>query len=183
MCHHRALELPPRPESAARARQFVARACADWGQTQASDAAVVAVSELVTNAVLYARTDCRVTVSQVGEILEVAVADRGPGRPDPRPGRLDLLGDIDSSLRAAAADPPDDRDPGSHVGASGPITGGRGLLVVEELTDSWGVSRQDNMKSVWFTVAAQAPGDCRCGQGADAPPGELLPSGHRVVDP
>jgi len=68
--------------SARRARALVRSACADWGLTPAvaADAAVVA-SELVTNAVLHAKTWARLTVSLDSQGLHVHARDLGAGRP------------------------------------------------------------------------------------------------------
>ncbi len=37
-------------------------------------------------------------------------------------------------------------------------TGGRGLLIVQELAESWGVERSEGEKTVWFTLAREIPG-------------------------
>ena len=70
-----ALVLPPLSASSRDARRFVAAALADLGLGHLEDGAVLAVSELVTNAVLHARTDVDVAVDADDEQVRVAVGD------------------------------------------------------------------------------------------------------------
>jgi anti-sigma regulatory factor (Ser/Thr protein kinase) len=91
----------------------------------------VMVSELAMNAVEYAGTRFEVSVEVTGRRLQVEVADSGGGTVQAQP-------------------PPP---------ASSPH--GRGLFIVDELSDDWGVSpsRGASGKSVWFTVALRAAAD------------------------
>ena len=57
------LRLPPSPESAGRARAFVTSVLMQLGRADLADAAQLAVSEIVANAVLHARTHMEVAVS------------------------------------------------------------------------------------------------------------------------
>jgi anti-sigma regulatory factor (Ser/Thr protein kinase) len=100
-----------------------------WGvETRASEAAVLALSELVSNAVLYgaAPIGVRLELDRWGGTLVGEVTDGGDGWPCPRDaGRLGEL-----------------------------VEGGRGLLLVELLCTRWGVTRcAGGGKSVWFCVA------------------------------
>ena len=47
------LSLAPRPESAGVARRFVSDTLAGWGHAEATEVAMLLVSELVTNALRY----------------------------------------------------------------------------------------------------------------------------------
>jgi hypothetical protein len=67
--------LAPEPRSARAARDFVARTCSDWGCSQQVLAATLIASELVTNAVLHARTPLTMSVSRCGSQLRVGVRD------------------------------------------------------------------------------------------------------------
>jgi len=87
------------------------------------DSVALAVSELATNCVRYARTDFTIEIEQTADQLRVEVTDLGGGTP---------------TLRS-----PDPSEPS-----------GRGLLLVRELTDEWGVDTIVDRpgKTVWFTV-------------------------------
>jgi anti-sigma regulatory factor (Ser/Thr protein kinase) len=73
--------LAPTPHAARSARELVAPrlAATDLSRQQREDAELL-VSELVTNAVLHARTEIRLDL-HVGEHLRVAVADRSEAMP------------------------------------------------------------------------------------------------------
>lgn len=92
--------------------------------SSALDTAGLLVSELATNAVLYGGTKFRVTVRCEDDQLVVTVTDRGSGTP--------LLNDD-----------PSPSEP--H---------GRGLLIVSQLADGWGIdtSPEDGTTAVWFLL-------------------------------
>jgi hypothetical protein len=75
------LALRPVPASAARARAFVDRTLGDWGCDGFADASRLLVSELVTNAVLHARTDLSVVVRAVRTGVRIEVGDHSPAEP------------------------------------------------------------------------------------------------------
>jgi anti-sigma regulatory factor (Ser/Thr protein kinase) len=76
--------FPAEPASVPTARRFVHAALEDLGLTTAWDAAELLVSEVVTNAVLHARTDFSVDVLRDGDLVRVSVHDRSPVVPKPR---------------------------------------------------------------------------------------------------
>jgi anti-sigma regulatory factor (Ser/Thr protein kinase) len=117
------LALRPVPASAARARQFIERTLGDWGCDDFTDASRLLVSELVTNAVLHARTDIELLVRMVGTGVRVEVHDQSPAEPVIR--RYE-----DEAMT------------------------GRGLALVDELANRWGVDRSPDGKSVWFELDA-----------------------------
>ncbi|MCO5970293.1 ATP-binding protein [Actinoallomurus sp. WRP6H-15] len=88
----------------------------------ADDAAVI-ISELISNALRHARPlpsgDIRVSWTHEGELIQLAVSDGG-SMTEPRRTRAAL-----SSL------------------------GGRGLSIVEALSDKWGVSHEAETTTVW----------------------------------
>jgi anti-sigma regulatory factor (Ser/Thr protein kinase) len=94
------------------------------------DAVSLMVSELATNAVLHARTEFDVCVEVTEEWLRVEVIDRGSGMPHRQPK------------------PPPTAE---H---------GRGLRIVSELSDRWGVDGTEGQpgKTVWFQIAAAPQG-------------------------
>jgi anti-sigma regulatory factor (Ser/Thr protein kinase) len=66
------------------ARRFVREALAELGLQEAYDAAEMLVSEVVTNAVLHAKTDFTVAVAGDGDAVRVSVSDRSPAVPHQR---------------------------------------------------------------------------------------------------
>jgi hypothetical protein len=76
--------LAPEPRSARAARDFVAQTCSDWGCSQQVLAATLIASELVTIAVLHARTPLTLSVSRCGHELRVGVRDHDSRPPTPR---------------------------------------------------------------------------------------------------
>lgn len=187
MCRHATTALPPEPRSASAARRFVADRLQEWGLEALRDDALLAVTELVTNAVLHARTPLLVCVSSENRQVEIAVFDGNETLPQPRPPRDDLARDLADLLaqEAAVEDSAgmDERDPRLDVGPAGTVTGGRGLLLVAALAAEWGVSPLSDGKAVWVRTPAPAgwsPSDpCPC---ASAVNPAKLGSGRPVVD-
>jgi anti-sigma regulatory factor (Ser/Thr protein kinase) len=93
------------------------------------DAILVMVSELAMNAVQHARTEFAVRVDIAGRLLRVEVSDAGAGTPQAHPM------------------PP----PASPAG--------RGLSLVERLSDRWGVlpACGRGRTTVWFELSLPAP--------------------------
>ena len=110
------------------ARRFVERTLRLWEVDDTNvDDAVLLTSELMSNAVLHARTDVRVNVrAQEDGTLRVDVADENP--------RLPL-----------SAAPPEDAQ------------SGRGLWLVETMASAWGVERTSEGKTIWFELGAFRP--------------------------
>ena len=121
------LVLVPIPTAAAAARAFVREVCRYWQlalpDNTLVDRAVLLAAELVTNAVVHARTELRLRVELRGDLLHLAVRDANP--------RL---------LRLVTSPDPE-------------AEGGRGLWLVEQLARAWGVRRHpDGGKVVWCTL-------------------------------
>ncbi len=70
------LRLPPTTDSVPRARRFAREQLRD--SIADVDTVVLLVSEVVTNAVLHARSDVALFVSDVGEVVRVEVRDTSP---------------------------------------------------------------------------------------------------------
>ncbi len=113
--------LPPRAASAAAARRLVSEALESTPYADAVDNARVAVSELVTNALVHAGTEIGVQVCIDGDGVLVEVQDGNPQVP---------------AFRA-------------HSRESGT---GRGLRMVEDLADEWGIYHRGDGKVVWFRI-------------------------------
>jgi anti-sigma regulatory factor (Ser/Thr protein kinase) len=101
------------------------------------DAISVMVSELAMNAVQYARTAFDVRMDLTEESLRVEVSDSGGGTPEVQP-------------------PPP---------ASSPH--GRGLFIVDQLSDEWGVipAGDGAEKSVWFRISMRGARNAQGAQG------------------
>ena len=179
MCERAIMHLAADRTAPGEARRFVADHCRRWGVSDLADSAALLTSELVTNAVLHAGTPITVTASLTQHTIEVGVADRDARAPVRRPARADLLTDLDAVI--THADPfADDRHTAWHVGPAGPVTAGRGLLVLDTIADQWGVARRSAGKEVWFVLAAadSTPRrSCPCDDASPFPIG----SGRRVA--
>ena len=116
----RALWLKPAPASVRESPAFVRTVLDSWGLSALSDDASLLVTELVSNAVVRARTPLTLTVSWRRE-----------------PGHVRVTVHDDSAC------PPRPRD--SDVTA----TNGRGMLIVEALAHSFGVMATGAGKDVW----------------------------------
>ncbi len=117
------LVLPPELTSAAVARRFLRQVLADWSLTDMEDAATLAVSELVTNALVHARTGAVLHLLQRHGRLRVSVSDQA--------------GDVPTRPRDA-----DDE-----------ATNGRGLTLVAAVASRWGTDQQaDGGKTVWLEI-------------------------------
>lgn len=110
------------------ARQIVREACAEWGTDQgAAETGTLLISEIVTNTVRH------------GHSYSVRViAER------PRPDRL-RVAVVDQSRRMP------------KLNIVGPdAMGGRGLLLVDALSDRWGTDLLPWGKRVWAEIAIEA---------------------------
>jgi anti-sigma regulatory factor (Ser/Thr protein kinase) len=122
--------LAAAPLSVPAARRFVDEALRRWDAEPVRDIALLCTSELVTNAVLHARTEVRLSVRITGSTVRVRVSDNG-----------------------AASVPQRVRSADAHA------TRGRGLVLVEALSDRWGVDEDERGKTVWFELDVAASGD------------------------
>ncbi|GAA0342225.1 hypothetical protein GCM10010319_18020 [Streptomyces blastmyceticus] len=120
----------PRPMSVRRARGELSSALANWGLAAVEDAALLVLSELMTNAVVHARVS-------PGREIETQFL------PQPNGVRIQV-------------DDADDTRPQLRDQA---IESGRGLVLVAKLSDRWGVSGRNGVgKSVWAVVTAPREG-------------------------
>ncbi|WP_149264523.1 SpoIIE family protein phosphatase [Actinomadura sp. K4S16] len=78
--------FPSAAAAVADARRFVRKVLADWGMDEVADDAVLATSELATNAIAYAGTSFEVSCRLVGRDVEIEVRDRHPTRGIEMPG-------------------------------------------------------------------------------------------------
>jgi anti-sigma regulatory factor (Ser/Thr protein kinase) len=119
-----AAEFSPDTDVPRSARGFLRTTLSSWDLDDLSEVATLLGNELVTNAVVHARTALRLTASYRPPELTVEVWDRSAAQP--------VLG---SAHRV-------DR------------THGRGLVLVESFAARWGVRSVEGHKVVWFALRA-----------------------------
>ena len=97
------LELESDPEMVAVARQFVRDRLASWEAADRVDSAVLVASELVTNAVLHARTAVTLRVEKSGPKVRIEVFDENPRLPVAGPSPPDATSGRGLALISAVA--------------------------------------------------------------------------------
>ncbi len=121
-------QFAPERSSVREAREFVVRALARHGLTYVLDDVQLVVSELVTNAIVHARSPVRVMVEELPFCLKVSVYDRSAELPATR-----LSEQVD-----------------------GDAEGGRGLWVTNACSTDWGVEPgRGGDKHVWAIFAVR----------------------------
>ncbi|MEV6399946.1 SpoIIE family protein phosphatase [Streptomyces sp. NPDC051907] len=110
------------PDAVMHARRFTARTLRSWGVVDELDAALLVVSELVTNAIAHTQGEVRMDLILSADRLRIAVNDASP------------------------------RSPVKPVSVSWEATGGRGLLIVEATTMAWGSVPLSGGKQVWAEI-------------------------------
>jgi anti-sigma regulatory factor (Ser/Thr protein kinase) len=133
----RHVRLPAFPEAVRAARRWTRETLEDWQLTNPTRTIEQLVSELLTNSIEHART------TSVGICLSSGVSGGRPPLADTITDQTVLIEVNDSD----AARLPTRKSPSLND------TSGRGLLIVEELSDRWGVQVSDHGKTVWCEVA------------------------------
>jgi anti-sigma regulatory factor (Ser/Thr protein kinase) len=127
------VELEPVPLSAGVARSFIRTAFASVDE-RSGDLALLLTSELVTNAILHARTRVQLGVLLDDDMALVCVADRLA-----EPRALTPLAQSEERF------------------------GGRGLALVADLAEEWGTTAYTGGKTVWFLLRTASDGERRVG--------------------
>jgi anti-sigma regulatory factor (Ser/Thr protein kinase) len=127
------MPLAPGPRGAAQARQWVADVCAEIGRDELRENAELAMSEVVTNAILHGQGP--VTVRLRGTHLHPRVEVRDASPEPPALTSDDMIPDFIDELP----------------------TFGRGLAIVASFSEAWGAERDGEGKLVWFVPAAAPP--------------------------
>lgn len=116
------ITLPMEPTAAKQARDFLAEVCCDRHEARVLDDAQLLVSELVGNAVRHGAPPIELEVRCAG-------------------------GDaLQIRVRDSADDGPTPRT------ADADAEGGRGLALVDLLSDDWGTDPEPSGKAVWFCL-------------------------------
>lgn len=130
---HRCLELEPDPRAASTARRWVRGLLHEVGRDELTETTELATSELVTNAILHARTDISVVVDIDGVDVVVEIRDGSALLPTPAEADGDAAGDLDLDTVPSV---------------------GNGLLILGAVTRCWGVRQEPgDGKAVWFVPA------------------------------
>ena len=120
------LTLPPNATSPARARRFVTSTLAAWRVESSGDDLLLLASELVTNALLHARTPMTIRLDDEGDdVVRLAVIDGSP------------LGIQQRRFSVESGT-------------------GRGLRLLDAVALDWGVRHGRNGKTVWCLVSLSA---------------------------
>ncbi len=161
MCRVATLALTHDPRAPGHARAWTESWLAAW-EIDDEGVTTLLVSELVTNAVKHTRAPSTLTLAVAGGMIEVGVTDGGSFR-RVIPAQRDVLRPASPLVLPES---------------------GRGLMIVEALSDSWGVTPVGKGKQIWFRrpVAAHWPYRARCVCAADGYDGHHLPSGHHALD-
>jgi anti-sigma regulatory factor (Ser/Thr protein kinase) len=117
----RRLVLEPRPSSASAARRWIRLQLHLVGRDELAEAAELATSELVTNAILHAQTPVTITLEPGPERCRIAIRDQSPSpvaQVEPEPGQV--------------------------------WSSGRGLQILSAMARSWGVDDAPGGKEIWF---------------------------------
>ncbi|MER6136516.1 SpoIIE family protein phosphatase [Streptomyces sp. NPDC001815] len=115
------------PEAVRHARRFTRRILRVWGAAEDADAVLLVVSELVTNALVHTDGQVRLDLTLINNRLRVAVADVSP------------------------------RTPIKPTSIGWEATGGRGILLVEALSATWGTVPVSGGKQVWAELPLTGP--------------------------
>ena len=107
------------------ARRAVRDQLAAWGLERDQMALELAVSELVTNAIVHGRGRVDLCISLARGRVRLDVSDEGPG----------------------AAPGPD--------GGDGTTVGGWGLRLIDDMSDDWGTGREGDRAHVWMERRAE----------------------------
>ena len=150
--------LAAEPLAARTARGLLRTVLEGWGLSSWHDDVSLALSELVTNGAIHAKTLLVIDISSDDHWLEVSVTDDSPWPVQRRPHRHDVAADLSAVMHAEQhlGVQLDERDVRLDVGAAGTLAGGRGLLLVEGLADAWGVTPRAVGKAVWARFSLQA---------------------------
>ncbi|QYC40403.1 Histidine kinase-, DNA gyrase B-, and HSP90-like ATPase [Nonomuraea coxensis DSM 45129] len=82
-------DLPAAPEAVATARRLVREALAVWGLSTLADDLTMVVSEVVTNAIVHAKSAVTLSLHRQGRSVRGEVADHSPVWPTPLPAGPD----------------------------------------------------------------------------------------------
>ncbi|GAA3677144.1 hypothetical protein GCM10022237_40700 [Nocardioides ginsengisoli] len=146
MQNRQTLDLAPGPRIVHDARRWVVQTCQQIGRDDVADCAELAVSELVTNAVLHGLPPVRLQLRGTAEHPRFEVHDASTIAPQPatQGGGFDL-----DAFDLDAFDALDEEQLAALT------TVGRGLDIVSRASTAWGAEIEEDGKAVWFEPAAE----------------------------
>ncbi|MFJ2008647.1 SpoIIE family protein phosphatase [Streptomyces chartreusis] len=123
------------PDAVMHARRFTARTLRSWNVAEVGDVVLLIASELITNALVHTQGPVRLALALTAHRLKIAVSDSSP------------------------------RAPAKPVIVDWGATGGRGILLVEAMSASWGSVPVSGGKEVWseIVVSRREPHDTEAG--------------------
>ncbi|MEV6490294.1 ATP-binding protein [Actinoplanes sp. NPDC051633] len=125
----RQLTLQPVIGAARRARELVTEACAQWDCPDVCGPACIVVTEMVNNVVAHAKSEMTVLLARLGDTISVAVRDGSATIP-------------------------------RFTGPVSPTAyGGRGLLLIDAVSDRWGSLSLHDGKVVWSLLPLDQVGE------------------------
>jgi anti-sigma regulatory factor (Ser/Thr protein kinase) len=124
--HHTIAQSDRRPVEIRRARQVVRGSLCTWGCDEQAPAFELAVSELVTNALVHGGGTIEIRLSAEDDEVRLEVVDHGPG----------------GTLPAVRRGPPGE-------------LGGWGLRMVDEVADAWGADSNAVETRAWMVRRAR----------------------------
>jgi anti-sigma regulatory factor (Ser/Thr protein kinase) len=125
--------LAPGPRGATQARRWVSTVCDEIGRSELTENAALAMSEVVTNAILHGQPPITVRLRGTRAHPRVEVRDASPDPPALPQAEMQQ----EYLLELA--------------------TFGRGLAIVASSSLAWGAERDGDGKLVWFEPAVEAP--------------------------
>ncbi|TIC88347.1 ATP-binding protein [Nocardioides sp. GY 10113] len=147
MPYRQALNLEPGPRSAQEARRWAIARCRDLGREDLCECAELAISELVTNAVLHGEPPMVIRLRGTREHPRFEVRDASVIPPQPiQPGGTHEHGHL------VLDDLVDGLDDEQLVSL---LTVGRGLDIVARASLAWGTEVEEDGKIVWFEPASE----------------------------
>jgi anti-sigma regulatory factor (Ser/Thr protein kinase) len=127
------LDLAPYPASVGVARRFTVDTLRRWGRDDLTTSGALLVTELVTNAILHARTMIQVILERRDDAVRVEVRDGSPVRPALRNHGLDATTGRGLALVSKLAE------------SWGVDVSGAGKVVWAQLTEDWDEQPSDVM--------------------------------------
>jgi anti-sigma regulatory factor (Ser/Thr protein kinase) len=130
------LDLAPNPASVGEARRFTVDTLRGWGRDDLTTSGALLVTELVTNAILHARTMVRVILERGADFVRVEVRDGSRVRPAVRNHGLDATTGRGLALVSKLAD------------SWGVDVDGTGKVVWAELVEDWDDESSEHLYAV-----------------------------------
>jgi anti-sigma regulatory factor (Ser/Thr protein kinase) len=138
VCRVEAVEYTPSTDHVPEARHWLQERLRRWELDSLLPDASLLVTELVTNAVVHAQSSFHVVATVADGVLEVGVSDQNPRRPVLRSQHPDFGSGSGQEQRLV------------------PAEGGRGIALIDDIAEDWGVAMLANGKQVWFRLSVQA---------------------------